>query len=302
MIAIGLLLALATSPGACHPVEGARILGQHLSAAEPSFAGLAPDLSFGYAPAPGVQRVFKASELTRIARVHGLAVNTPIELCFEWPLSILEPDRMIGAMRRAPGLDKAQIEIIEFDRHPAPRGEVVFPPSALASPSAADSRSGAIWRGYVQYAPNQRFAIWARVRISVTEKRIVATRSLRAGETILAGDVRAEESTGFSFHRASAAQVEDVIGQTLRRAVREGDAILRTLLEPGKDVKRGDSVEVTVSENNLLFRVECQAETAGRRGETIVVRNLVSGKRFSARVDAPGRVSVLPSVASRKGT
>ena len=301
MIAFGLLLALSTSPGACHAVESMRIFGRDLAAADSSFAGLAPDLSLGYAPAPGLQRVFKAAELARIARAHGLPANTPNELCFEWPMSVLEPEQMISVMRRSPGLGEAQIDIIEFDRHPAPRGEVVFPPAGLVSTPAVDSKTGVVWRGYVQYAPNQRFAIWARVRIAVAEKRIVANRPLRAGEAITADDVRIENYTAFSFHSSGVTRIEEVVGQTPRRAIRAGDAILRSLLEPAKDVKRGDSVEVTVSEKNLLFRVDGQAETGGRRGEMILVRNIASGKKFQAKVDAPGRVSVSPQAALKKG-
>lgn len=302
MIAIGLLLALAASPGACNPIESARILGQHLAAADDGFAGLAPDLFLGYAPAPGLQRLFKTAELARIARTHNLAGNIPSELCFEWPLAILERAQMIAAMRRGPGLGEARIEIIDFDRHPAPRGEIIFPPTGLVASPAVDSKNGVVWRGYIQYTPRQRFATWARVKIVVAEERIVANRPLRAGETIAAADVRIEDYEGFSFHGAAVTRVEDVVGQTPRRAIREGDAILRNLLEPGKDVKKGDSVEVTVAENNLLFRVEGQAETSGRRGEMILVRNTVSGKKFQAKVEAPGRVSVSPQAALKKGT
>jgi len=301
MIAFGLLLALTNSPGACHAVDSMRIFGRDLAAADSSFAGLAPDLSLGYAPSPGLQRIFRTAELARIARAHGLVAGTFNEICFEWPLAVLEPERMISVMRRNPGLEKAQIDVLEYDRHPAPRGELMFPPTGLVSIPSGDSKAGVVWRGYVQYAPNQRFAIWARVKIAVTQKRIVANRALRAGEPILSGDLRVEEYQGFSFHGAGATQLDDVVSQTPRRAIREGDVILSNLLEPAKDVKRGDSVEVTVAENNLLFHVDGQAETAGRRGETILVRNLTSGKKFQAKVDAPGRVSVSPQVALKKG-
>jgi flagella basal body P-ring formation protein FlgA len=300
MIAFGLLLALANAPSACHPVDSMRMLGRDLAAADSNFAKLAPDLSLGYAPSPGAQRIFKTTELARIARAHGLAVNTLNELCFEWPLSILEPEQMIGAMQQCPGLTEAQIEVVEFDRHPAPRGKMVFSPAGLVS-ATADSKSGVVWHGYIQYAPNQRFAIWARVRIAVTEKRIVANHPLRAGDTITADDLRTEDTLGFSFHSAAPVRIEDVVGQTTRRAIRAGDAILRSLLEPAKDIKKGDAVEVKVADDNLLFRVDGEAETAGRRGETILVRNISSGKKFQARVEAPGQVSVSPQAALKKG-
>src|SRR5450432_4772495 len=101
MIPLGLLLALGTAPGACHAVASMRILGRDLAAADSNFAGLAPDLSLGYSPAPGLRRVLGNTELLRIARAHGLATtNTVNELCFEWPMSNLEPEQMISVMRR----------------------------------------------------------------------------------------------------------------------------------------------------------------------------------------------------------
>src|SRR5262249_38385705 len=87
-------------------------------------------------------------------------------------------------------------------------------------------------------------------------------------------------------------RVDEIVGQTPRRSIREGEAIMRNMLESPKEVRKGDSVEITVTGPNLRFRADGLAETAGRRGEMILVRNLTSGKRLRARVDAPGRVTV----------
>ena len=205
-------------------------------------------------------------------------------------------------MRRTQGLAQAKIEIVAFDRHPAPRGEIVFPPAGLTATAPGDRNNGALWRGYIQYAPNRRFNIWARVKIAVTEQRVIATNPLPAGEIIRAEDLRTEDHTEFSFHDPAATRLEDVVGQTPRRPIRSGDVILRNLLDPAKDVNKGDSVEVIVSDKNLRFRAEGLAETSGRRGETILVRNTASGKKFHARVEALGRVIVVPRTALEKGT
>src|SRR5712691_5941287 len=127
MIAIGLWLALTMQAGACHPIDDVRILGKDLAAADGAFSGLAPDLFVGHAPAPGVQRVMRAVELARFGRAHGLDTGSSAPLCFEWPLAKLEPGQIIAAMRRSPGLASSKIELVEVDRRPAPRGEMVFP-------------------------------------------------------------------------------------------------------------------------------------------------------------------------------
>ncbi len=128
MIALGLAMALA-STGGCAPIDSMRILGRHLAAADAVFAGLKPEVFVGYAPSPGVRRVFSPEELERIARTQGLIVKVHQELCFEWPLAPIEPERMITAMRRNAELREAKIEIIQSDPRPGPAGELVFPPA-----------------------------------------------------------------------------------------------------------------------------------------------------------------------------
>jgi len=302
MIAMGLWLAMTMPAGACHPIEDVRILGKDLAAADAAFAGLAPGLFVGQAPAPGVQRVMRAVELTRIARAHGLDAGSSAPLCFEWPLATLEPGQIMAAMRRSPGLASSKIELIEVDRRPAPRGEIVFPVAGLVQSSAVDTVNGVVWRGHVQYALNRKFPIWAKVKISVVTKRIIATRLLRAGDAIGVDDIRMENYEGFSFHSTAATRMEEVVGQTPRRAYHSGDVILRTLLDPVKDVKKGDTVEVKVEDGNVTFRCEARAEAAGRRGEIIPVRNLVSGKTFRAKIEAPGKVTVSPQSTAVKGS
>ncbi len=279
MIAMGLWLALTMPAGACHPIEDVRILGKDLAAADPAFAGIAPGLFVGQAPAPGVQRVMRAVELAQIARAHGLDAGSSAPLCFEWRLATMESGQIVAAMRRSPGLASSKIELIEVDRRPAPRGEIVFPAAGLVQSSAVDAVNGIVWRGYVQYALNRKFPIWAKVKISVVTNRIIATRSLRAGDAIGADDVRMENYEGFSFHSTAATRMEEVVG-----------------------VKKGDTVEVKVEDGNVTFRCEARAEAAGRRGEIIPVRNPVSGKTFRAKVEAPGKVTVSPQSNAMKGS
>lgn len=57
-------------------------------------------------------------------------------------------------------------------------------------------------------------------------------------------------------------------------------------------VHQGDKVAVTVSSGAVLLRFESQAESSGRRSETVIVRNPESGARFVARVEDHGKVTV----------
>jgi flagella basal body P-ring formation protein FlgA len=55
-------------------------------------------------------------------------------------------------------------------------------------------------------------------------------------------------------------------------------------------VDRGDLVTVKVHSGAAVIQSEGRAETRGRRGETILVRNEASGKKFRAKVAGPNEV------------
>ena len=61
---------------------------------------------------------------------------------------------------------------------------------------------------------------------------------------------------------------------------------------PPVAVHRGDRVTVTVVSGDVLLKFESEAESAGRLGETVIVRNPENGNRFTARVEEEGKVSV----------
>ena len=95
-----MLAAAVAARGQCLPVRGERILAGDLARAVPAFAGLAPELVLGYAPAPGARRVYGAAELSRLARRYGLAAEPGMEVCFARPLETLTSERVAAARAR----------------------------------------------------------------------------------------------------------------------------------------------------------------------------------------------------------
>jgi hypothetical protein len=76
---------------------------------------------------------------------------------------------------------------------------------------------------------------------------------------------------------------------------RPGGASARTAREvpPAPPaVKRGDKVAVSVTTGSVLLTFDSEAESAGRVGDTVIVRNPGSGNRFVARVQDRGKVVV----------
>lgn len=61
---------------------------------------------------------------------------------------------------------------------------------------------------------------------------------------------------------------------------------------PPREVERGDRVAVEVRSGPALLKFDGAAESGGKAGETVSVRNPVNGARFRARVVAKGKVLV----------
>ena len=288
---IALTMALPSS--ACMPIGADRIVAADLARAIPEFAAAPPETNIGYAPSPGTRRIFHIDELRRLAARFGTRLTTEHEVCFEWPLAPLSPQDAIHAMKQALQLPDARIDIMELGRRSAPRGEIVFPLLGLSP--AADRRSGlALWRGFVRYGSGRRVDLWARVRISAPTDRVVASSAISAGHIIESADVRLETIADFPLWNGVARRLDDVVGRIARRSIPAGQAVLRTELAEPLSVKAGDNVEVEVESGRTHLKLEARAENSGRVGDMISVRNPKSGKNFRARVEAKGKVLVMP--------
>lgn len=57
-------------------------------------------------------------------------------------------------------------------------------------------------------------------------------------------------------------------------------------------VRRGEKVAVTVSAGGVVLRFDSEAESSGRPGDTVIIRNPENGNRFAARVEDEGKVIV----------
>jgi flagella basal body P-ring formation protein FlgA len=218
------------------------------------------------------------------------------DLCFERLMEMLTADTLISAMRITPGFEQAQIDIVEFSRFAVPRGHLEFPREGLVGGS--EPAAGALWRGFVRYGENRKFAIWARARISVSFRRVVAAANLSAGNPITPEQVRVEEYTALVPRQGQAQSVEQVAGRVPRRPVAAGSAICLYQLDEAKDIRRGDMVEIDVRSGTTRLSFVGRAETAGRVGENISIRNLSSGRTFRARVEGKG-AAVVTTGASR---
>jgi flagella basal body P-ring formation protein FlgA len=263
-----------------------QILFRDLAAAFPSVVNVPAETPLAPAPSPGMQRVFQLPELRRLAARLHLGSEPQSEVCVERPVQVPDPARLLAAMQRA--LGTGRVEIIEYNRQSLPEGELEFPLAGLR-PSGSGS---ALWSGWVRYAGNRRYHTWARVKVAVTLPRVIAAADLRTGEAIDVAKLRLEMQDVFPSAMEFAGSFKDVIGKWPRIPIRSGTAIRVGQLQSPTDVMRGQMVTVVVREGATHLETEARTEGSGAVGETIQVVNLTSHRRFTARVEGKGRVSV----------
>jgi len=69
-------------------------------------------------------------------------------------------------------------------------------------------------------------------------------------------------------------------------------AKVRTAGATSGSVGRGDTVRVEVRMGGVLLAFDAAAETSGRAGEAVLVKNPTNGRRFRALVEGNGKVSI----------
>jgi flagella basal body P-ring formation protein FlgA len=145
------------------------------------------------------------------------------------------------------------------------------------------------WRGNVIYGDNRRFGVWARVLISAPMPRVVAAEALKKGEAIGASQVRVETADRFPIAGDVAQTMDQVVGRAPMRVVAPGTEIHLAQLMVPPDVNRGEMVEVEVRSGAAHLAFTGKAESTGRSGDTVVIRNLSSNKVFQARIEGKGK-------------
>ncbi len=276
-----LAACLAMNPAADQITTG------DLASQFPGLSAVAADTPVSPAPVPGVVRVFRVPELTRMATT--FHVDPPHdEICIQRTVTPPDPTRMLAAMQKE--LPGARIEILDFSHRAVPEGEIEFRRSELHAGPA-----GAYWAGNVRYGGTHRFPIWAKVAVWLKAQRVVALHDLQPGTVIAADSVEVETRDEFPQTGNFPQSADQVIGQLARVPIRSGTAIRSEQLEPPKQVQNGETVIVDVWASGAHLKLEARAEGSGAIGQIIPVLNIESQKRFLARVAGKGRVTVSDS-------
>lgn len=286
-----MILLAAVLATTCIAVQGERIRAADLAQAVPAFAALPPEEPLGYAPSPGARRVLGPRELERLAGLHGVSLSAAPNICVERVADKLTKERVLAALEAALANSQARVELLDFSRYPVPPGEIEFPRSGFVPPLAG-AKTPVVWRGRLRYADHRSLPLWARVRVSVAGKRVVAVQNLPANRPIQSSQVRVETAELSPFAAAAIESLEQIAGRVPRRTIRAGEPLTAKLLTVPPAVAQGEIVQVEVSSGAAQLSLSARAESSGRPGDTILLRNLDNGRRFPARVEGQGKVKV----------
>jgi flagella basal body P-ring formation protein FlgA len=273
----------------CAPVSGDRIMGADLASAVPQLAEIPASLNLGYAPVPGIQRVFRASELRRLAERYGIHPKPLEPVCFAWPLHVLSREQILGAVQKTLAGHEIQLEITDQSRNQVPAGEVIFPLQGLNYNSA----KATVWNGFITYAEGRKFTTWVLVRLTVHERQLIAKRTIHSGEIIDSTAFQAADYSG-PLRRSIILQSEaELAGKCARWAIPEGTVLTASMLSPRPDVEQEETVIVHVISGATSIETQGIAATSGYKGDIIKVRNTKTGRLFLARVDDHGVVTLV---------
>jgi flagella basal body P-ring formation protein FlgA len=291
---LAFVVASVVQSAACHTIAADRIYARDLAAAAPAFAALPPNLEVGFGPAPGQTRVFHPADLRRIADAHQIKAEFPNDMCFSWQMAVPTREAILASIGKTLAGRNAQVELLDQSLVSAPVGELVFPLSGLSGVS----EEAVTWRGYVLYAGDRHYMIWARVRVRVKENHILPTEPLKPDVAITPDQLRLTPYEGPLLRDKLLTDLSAAIGLVPRRPLPAGVPLTENDLDRPRDVERGDTVQVIAVEGRAHIEAQGVAEEGGRRGAVITVRNGTSGKKFRARVEEKDKVLVIPGTSS----
>jgi flagella basal body P-ring formation protein FlgA len=120
---------------------------------------------------------------------------------------------------------------------------------------------------------------------------VVAARALKPGEVLTAADLALEQRSSSALPFDFLADVEKVLGLTVRRTQAAGVALSQTALEYPEVVARGALVTLVSTSGTITVKSEGVALEPGRLRQRVRVRS-ASGRVVEGTAEGPGQVRV----------
>ncbi|MBT4761843.1 MAG: flagellar basal body P-ring formation protein FlgA [Bdellovibrionaceae bacterium] len=134
-------------------------------------------------------------------------------------------------------------------------------------------------------------SFWVSGKVKVRKVVPVLLRQISFGQRLQPYDVKMKEMD-VTYLSKNNLSLEDVLGKKLTRSHRANEVLERNNIYRERALKRGEIVRVKVGSSMWEISIDAQAEQSGYIGELVKMKNLQSGKMFSARVLGNGEAIV----------
>lgn len=290
MILSDALIALAAAT--CLPVGGDSIRAKDLAKVSPGFEALPPETILAPAPEPGATRTLPASELSRMLARFGAGGRAEEDVCVERTGVAITHEAALAAMRRTLAGSNADIEILNLPGNLYPEGALEFLVSGLSQPGGDGT---ATWRGWLKTASGRKYAVPARVKVTVDRIQLVAAEDLPAGQPVQPDQLRERRARTHTVAGPHELTLDRAVGRVPRRSIPAGTVLTASLLDAPRVVRTGQAVEIEVRSGPITLKLPGIAAADARLGETVKVKSSMNGEVLLARVEGPTRVVVEPS-------
>lgn len=257
----------------------------------------APDTVIAAAPQPGRRMVLETQNLVNIARRYGVAwrpLTASDRVVVERPGRQL-PRQDIEAVLREElahhGVDaEMEIELPGLIPPMVPAGSWFQIAVEGVSVEQPGSRFQATLVVLADGAGTQRLRVAGRAVQTVPV--VVATRRMALGEIVGRNDARLMRMRSERVRPGHAQQLEQVVGQELRRPMASEQGFAVVDLGPPSIVQKNGLVTLLLESPGISLTAQGRALEAAARGGTVPVMNLASRSIVEGVAVAPGRVRV----------
>ena len=144
----------------------------------------------------------------------------------------------------------------------------------------------------VSCAAPQAWSLYLPVQVAMPQGAVVAARALSAGHVLVEADLAVVQRDLASLPSGALTAPASAIGQVLQYSVAAGQSITQSMLAGPQLVHDGQSVALVAQGQGVRLVALGKAMENGRQGETILARNVQSGRVVSGVVDASGQILV----------
>ncbi len=162
---------------------------------------------------------------------------------------------------------------------------------ACTAPLAVSMSGVAPYEQAAVHCPAPGWTLYVAVTVAQSEDVVVTAHPVAAGQSLAAGDltVRREPVQLFAGRQVFADPAQ-LVGSSVMMSLAAGMVITQDTVQAPLVIKAGQTVTVQVISGGVVLSVNAVAQQPGRIGDTILLTNPSSGRRFSAEVTAQGPV------------